>query len=159
MTGDAEWDLEQEDRERSFWRRVRQIMWTGVIVLGALALMWTMATFPAWRGLVVLAILGVLAGICFGFALGRTGPQRPLAGLVFGGVTLPLLAAYLGSTAARDPNEFHFAATGLAVFFAYGLAALFAVLWITAIWRRAPRRGRPEETPGADILPHEGVAP
>jgi hypothetical protein len=156
MSSDAEWYREHETRERDVWRRTRQIIWTTLIVLAALSVMWVMATLPAWRGLLVLALLGVLAGACFGFALG-SGSQRRLAGLVFGGVTLPLLAAYVGSTVARGPNEFHTATTGLAIFFAYGIAALFAVLWITAIWRRAPQRERSENQVGENVPPEVGV--
>lgn len=157
MTGDAEWDREQETREQHFWSRLRQVVWTGLIVLGVVALMCAMAVFPAWRGLIFVGVLGVLAGICFGIALSPIGPHRPWAGLVFGGVTLPVLAAYLVSIAGRDPNEFHFATTGLAMFFAYGLAALFAVLWITSIWRRPARPETSDNGAAADGAPRAGA--
>jgi hypothetical protein len=158
MSNVAEWELE-EARERNLWIQVRQVIWTILIVLGTVVFLCAMSALPGWRGFIVLGLLGVLAGLCIALAVGHAGPHRPLAGLVFGGITLPLLAAYLGTSAARDPNEFRFTSTGLMAFFAYGAAAFFAVLWITTIWRRTPNRGGPENAGAEDFPPHEGAAP
>jgi hypothetical protein len=158
MNSDAEWEVE-EARDRLFWKSVLHVVWTGVIVLGVAGALWGMTLASAWRDFVVLGVLGVLAGACIALATGRSSHHRPWAGLVFGGITLPFLAAYLGSTSAQSPDVFRSTSRALAVFFAYGLAAFFAVLWLSSVWRRGAIREPPNEMTGADAETREGAAP
>jgi hypothetical protein len=155
VNSDAEQELE-DARERYFWSRLTRALWALLIVLTLVGGLWTLTVLLAWERYFLLSFLGLLAGLSIAVALGGSSRDRALAGLVVGGVTLPLLAAYLGSTAAESPEAFSANTASLFPFLVHGAVALVGALWISNLWRKRPTRPPPEAAVAPDLIHSEG---
>lgn len=148
MSPDTTSEREAAD-ERRFWRRFRQVLWTSLIGLGVLGLLVTASLLLGWGRYVVLAVLGLLAGLALALALMGSPQSRHLTGLLLGGVTLPVLAAHLGAVAIRSEAEFLAYGDRLLPFLAWAAAAALGVPWVARIWRARPEDAAAPGTKGA----------
>jgi hypothetical protein len=158
MGSDAERELE-EARERQYWGRVVRGVSASLVLLGAVALLWILTALLDWQRHLLLSFIGLLSGVAVATAFGGSARERAITGLVIGGVTLPVLAAYLAGTAARSPDTFGTSSAGLFAFFVHGTVACAGVLWIAALRRRARSGGPPPTEPRGDLGAGEGATP
>jgi len=143
MHGDAEQELE-EARERLLWGRVALALWTSLIILADVALLWILIAVLGWQPYLVLCILGALAGVAIAAALAGSRGSSATAGLVIGGVVLPLCAAYLSGLAARSPEALSAGSAALLPFIACATVSFLGAWCISALWRRRPAPPPPE---------------
>lgn len=156
MNSDAEQELE-DARERYFWGRFTDVLWALLIVSALVAVLWILTMVLEWQRYFLLSFLGILAGISIAVALDGSRRDRARVGLVVGGITLPLLAAYLGSTAAQSPQTFSASSASLFPFLVHGTVALLGALLIANLWRRRPTRPPPEAPATPEPAPNEGA--
>ena len=123
----------EEAAEQRFWRRVRRIMLVLLILAAAAGILWALTAVLGAERSPALVLLGLLAGSAVAVPALASRRMRAIAGLVIGGIVLPLLAAHLGDLAAMDPAAFRTAAGGLLQFLIAASVALFAALVISPV--------------------------
>lgn len=144
MGGAMEEDLEDE-RDRHFWWIIVKVIWTSLIILFVFGVLSSLTVFFDWGKYLLLCFVGLLAGISIAAGILGSPRNRDLIALVLGAVILPILAAYLGSIAARSQAAFSAYSASLFPFFAYATGTMVGGLVIGKIWQKKPGRPRPEE--------------
>lgn len=134
-------------REEQFWKTILRLTWTCLVVVLAGAILSSLTILFGWIPYLLLSLLGVLAGIAIAVAVAGSPRGRVLAGLLLGGVTFPLLAAYLGGLAVSNPGAFSAYSTSFFPFLANAAGTMLAALWIGRIWHGESQRPA-EVTPG-----------
>lgn len=131
----------EEARERRFWRCVWQVSWSVLLVLGVLTVLVSAAFLLDWGRYLVLALLGLLAGVAIAVAMLGSARGRQVTGLVLGAFVLPLLAMLLGAVAVRSEAEFVTWGSTLLPFLAWAAGAVAVVPALAWIWRPRPEAG------------------
>jgi hypothetical protein len=127
-------------REEQFWKTVTRLTWTFVVVGLTVAVLSSLTLLFGWLPYLLLSLLGVLAGIAIAVAVAGSPRGRVLTGLVLGGVTFPLLAAYFGGLAVSNFGAFSAYSTSFFPFLANAAGTLLAALWIGRIWHAGSQR-------------------
>jgi hypothetical protein len=141
MNSDVEQELE-EARARYVWGTVASALWTSLVVVGALAVLFALTVLLGWQRQLLPNFLGLLAGASLAVAMAGSSGHRAVTGLVVGGVTLPLVAAYL---AGQSPEGLRASSAILSPFLAHGTIALVGALSISTLWRRRPMPPPPRD--------------
>jgi len=143
--------------ERQSWRNTLRVLWTALTLLvvgGALA---SLTVALRWTPYLLLAALGILAGLSLLLALLGSARSRQVTGFVLGVIALPMLAAWLSILAATNPESFTAYSAGIAPFIAHATAAVCGGVVIARVWR-APFDQRADAPSVATKAPEKGRA-
>ena len=127
-------------REEQFWRTAVRLTSTFAVLGLTVAVLSSLTLLFGWLPYLLLSLLGVLAGIAIVVAVAGSPRGRMLTGLVLGGVTFPLLAAYFGGLAVSNSGAFSAYSTSFFPFLANAAGTLLAGLWIGRIWHAGSQR-------------------
>lgn len=133
-----------EPRERYFWGTALWVLWIALIVLLVAGALTTLTLLLGWGQYVLLALVGLLAGLAVLVAMLGSARNRELTSLILSTVTLPALAVYLGSVAARDAAAFTTYSAILLPFLVHATGVILGGVWISRVWQRRPAQPAPE---------------
>ena len=123
--------------ERQHWRITLRVVWTvlTVVVIAGVLAMLTVALH--WTPYLLLATLGLLAGLSLLPVLLGSARSRQVTGFALGVIAIQALAAWLSTLAATSPESFTAYSAGIAPFVAYAAAAVCVGTVIDRVWRAA----------------------
>jgi hypothetical protein len=134
--------------ERQHWRNTLRVLWTVLTVLVVAGVLAILTVALHWAPYLLLATLGILAGLSLLPPLLGSARSRQVTGFALGVIALPALAIWLSTIAAGRPEDFTAYAMGIAPFVAYAAAAVCVGTVIDRV-----RRAASDEHTGAAAAP------
>ena len=148
---------EDDASDRRYWRNTLRFVWTLLTILGIASVVVTLTATLRWTPYLVLAALGILAGLSVLLALLGSTRSRQVTGFGLGVVALPMLAVWLSTLAATSPENFTAYSAGIAPFLAYATGAVVGGIVIERLWR-APSDHRADAPSVAHLAADKGGA-
>lgn len=133
--------LQSDDdvKERQYWRFTLRVVWTVLIILVVAGILTLLTATLRWAHL-LLAALGILAGLSLLLALLGSARSRQVTGFGLGVIALPTLAIWLSSLVATSPESYAAWSAGIGPFLAHAAGAVFGGLLIERVWRVSEQR-------------------
>ena len=128
----------EDASEQHFWGAVLRMLWTALIGLLLSGVLASLIVVLDWQPYLLLCLIGVVTGASLSIAFAGSARSRELTALVLGGITLPALAAWLGTMSVTGDAAFRASSTSLTPFVVHAATAALGGLWIARVWRRAP---------------------